>query len=77
MPKITGDVLTVNVNVQITAAALQAIVANAKASAARKPNGTYHIDTADEVSAMISRFLEEKHFDEYVRDLVNVKPPSH
>jgi hypothetical protein len=68
--------LNVNVNVEITAAALQAIVANAKILAQKKPNGTYHVDTADQVSAMIGRFLEEKNFEHYVQDIANYKPAS-
>jgi hypothetical protein len=62
------DKLCVNVNVEISATALQAIVANAKRLAPRSPDGTYCIDTADQVSAMISLFLEERNFDRFVRE---------
>jgi ribosome maturation factor RimP len=65
------DKLTVHVNVEISAAALQAIVANAKKKAPKAANGTYRVDTADQVSAIISRFLDEKNFDAYVLDIDN------
>ncbi len=62
------DTLCVNVNVEISAASLQTIVANAKRHAPRNPDGTYCIDTADQVSAIISRFLKERNFDRYVHE---------
>lgn len=70
------DKLSVHVNIQISAAALQAIVANAKKTVTKDANGTYRIDTADQVSLMISRFLDEKNFDSYVLDVNNFKPQS-
>ncbi|MDA8141780.1 MAG: hypothetical protein M0036_24305 [Desulfobacteraceae bacterium] len=57
--------LRIHVNVEITAAALQAIVAHAKQAAKKDGQGSYRIDTADQVSEVISRFLEEKDFDAY------------
>ncbi len=69
MSDTTQDKLSVHVNVQISAAALQAIVANAKKTADKDANGTYRIDTADQVSLMISRFLEEKDFDSYILNM--------
>ena len=71
MPAMNQDKLTVHVNVEMSAAALQAIVANAKKKAPKDANGTYRVDTADQVSAMISRFLEDKNFDAYVLDSDN------
>ena len=67
------DKLSVHVNVEISAAALQAIVANAKQLANKDANGTYRIDTADQVSMMITRFLNEKDFDAYVMEFKNFK----
>ena len=69
----TKDKLSVHVNVHITASALQAIVANAKHVAARDANGSYRIDTADQVSEMISRFLDEKDFESYAKNIDNYK----
>ncbi|MBI5062984.1 MAG: hypothetical protein HZB87_05870 [Desulfatitalea sp.] len=62
------DKLTIHANVQISAVALQTIVANAKKVAPRDGTGSLRVDTADWVSQMISRFLEEKDFENYVKD---------
>ena len=74
MPDISDDKLSVHINVEITADALQAIVANAKRTAPKSANGTYHVDTADYVSVMISRFLAEKDFESYVMNIDNYAP---
>jgi ribosome maturation factor RimP len=71
MPEINSEKLNVHVNVEISPTALQAIVANAKQTAPKDANGTYHIDTAEYVSAMISRFLDEKDFDSFVLNIEN------
>lgn len=71
MPNATNDKLTIHVNVEISAASLQAIVANAKRMASKDAQGICRIDTADQVSLMISRFLDEKDFDRYVLDVGN------
>jgi hypothetical protein len=62
------DKLTIHVNVEISTTALQAIVANAKRLACKDADGICRVDTADQVSLMISRFLEEMNFDAYVLD---------
>lgn len=62
------DKLNIHVNVQISAFALQTIVAYAKTAAAKNSSGSCRIDTADWVSHMISRFLELKDFETYVQD---------
>ena len=66
-----SDTVVVNANVTITAAALQAIVANAKANAPRNEKGYYQVDTADMVSEMISRFLMENDFEGFVSNQDN------
>ena len=76
MSNTSSDKLAVHVNVEITAAALQAIVANAKRMAAKDAEGICRVDTADQVSIMISRFLDEKDFDNYVLDLDNYTPQA-
>ena len=68
-----NDKLSVHVNVHITASSLPAIVSNAKQVAKRDANGSYRIDTADQVSAMITKFLEEKDFETFVKDIDNYK----
>jgi len=74
MSNTSNDKLAVHINVEISAAALQAIVANAKRMAAKDADGICKVDTADQVSIMISRFLDEKDFDNYVLDLDNYTP---
>jgi len=70
MPNVSQDKLRIHVNIDITAAALQAIVAYAKQSSRRNENGILSIDTAEQVSQVISRFLEEKDFENYAKQLV-------
>jgi len=65
------DTVVVNANVTITAAALQNIVANAKAKAPRNEKGYYQVDTADKVSEMISKFLLEKDFEGFTNNSEN------
>jgi len=65
------DTLVVNVNVEIPATALQAIVANAKKIAGRDQKGIYRVDTADKVSQVISKFLLETDFETYAKDIQN------
>lgn len=65
------DTVVVNANVTITATALQAIVANAKANAPRNEKGYYQVDTADKVSEMISKFLLEHNFEGFVSNSEN------
>lgn len=71
MPDNSSEKLYVHVNVEISSAALQAIVANAKRMASKDSDGIYRVDTADQLSIMISRFLDEKDFDNYVLDIKN------
>ena len=71
-----NDRLIVHVNVEISAAALQAIVANAKRMAAKDADGICRVDTADQLSIMISRFLDENDFDNYVLDFDNYTPQA-
>ena len=66
-----SDTLSVHVNIRISASALQAIVANAKRTAPKSPDGTYRVDTADYVGTMVSRFLADRDFDSFVMDIDN------
>lgn len=65
------EILTVNANVDITAASLQAVVENVKKIASSEEEGGYPLDPADVVSEMISRFLLEKDFEHFVKDAGN------
>lgn len=62
------DWVRLNVNVVMTAEALQTIVANAKKRADADAHGRYHLDTAQSVSEMVTRFLSEKDFESYVKN---------
>ena len=63
-----NELLSIHVNVHITPATIKAIVGHAKRTASQTAKGTFHIDTADFVSEMISRFLKEKDFESYAQD---------
>lgn len=76
MDKALKDKLRVNVTLEICAATLQAVVANAKQVAGKDAVGVYRIDTADKLGEMVSRFLDEKDFDAYARDVRNYETRS-
>ena len=61
----------VHVNIEISASALQSVVANYKQKAAADTTGRYKGDTADALAALISRFLREKDFDRFAEDIDN------
>lgn len=65
------DTITVRAVVDMTTASLEAIVENAKKIAGRDERGRYRVDTADKVGEMISRFLLERDFESYVKDIDN------
>ena len=65
------NTLAVSVVVEITPAALQAVVENAKRLAGRNEKGHYNVDTADKVGEMISRFLAQNDFESFVNDPEN------
>lgn len=63
-----SPLVRVHVNIEISAASLQAVVANAKKKAGPDGRGHYRVDTADALAALISKFLQEKGFDDFARD---------
>ena len=63
----------VHVNVEVPTAALQAVVQNAKRAAGKNEKGHYRVDTADKVAEMITRFLAEKDFTSFARDVHNYR----
>ena len=65
---LSENTLAVNVVIEISPNALQAIVENAKRLTGRNEKGHYTVDTADKVGEMISRFLAENDFDGFVND---------
>lgn len=67
------NTIVVRARVEMTTASLQAIVANAKKISGPDEKGVYRVDTADQVSAMISRFLLENDFESFVKDIANYR----
>ena len=66
-----SPVVRVHVNVDVPAASLQAVVANTKKKAGPDDQGRYRVDTADALSDLITKFLDEKGFEEYAQDIAN------
>jgi hypothetical protein len=69
--KRSEDTIVVNATVEMTTRSLGDIVSMAKALTGRDHKGHYHVDTAEAVNKMISRFLLEKNFESYVRQKEN------
>ena len=67
------NTIVVRANVEMTTASLQAIVANAKQVSGPDEKGVYRVDTADQVSVMISRFLLENDFEGFAKDIANYR----
>lgn len=65
------EMIRINATIDIPAAALQAVVNNAKQAAGKDEKGTYRVDTHEKLCEMISAFLSEKDFLAYVRDINN------
>ena len=65
------NTFAVNVVVEMTPAALEAIVDNAKRLTSRNEKGYYNIDTADMVGQTISRFLFERDFETFTKNIDN------
>lgn len=59
----------VHVNIELSAASIQAVTANSKKIAGANQKGRHQMDTADWLAALISKFLIEKDFDAFVRDV--------
>jgi hypothetical protein len=68
MPE-SSPLVRVHVNIELPATSLQAVVANSKKKAGANQNGRHRMDTADALAALISKFLLEKDFDAFVRDV--------
>ncbi|GAB6908014.1 conserved hypothetical protein [Desulfosarcina cetonica] len=58
----SSPLVRVHVNIEISAAALQAVVTHSKQKAAMDKAGAQRMDTADMLGDLISRFLQEKDF---------------
>ncbi len=65
------EMITVQVNLDITAEALQAVVASAKKATGKDARGVYRVDTADYLGKVISQFLYDHDFEAFARELNN------
>lgn len=61
----------VHVNIELSAVSLQAVVANSKKKTGADERGRYRVDTADALSDVISKFLQENGFDKFAQDIDN------
>ncbi|PID74063.1 MAG: hypothetical protein CSB33_00595 [Desulfobacterales bacterium] len=61
------ETLLINADIEITPAALRAIVENAKTRAGRDEKGHYRVDTYKITGQVISRFLSEYNFEAFAR----------
>lgn len=66
-----NPLVRVHVNIELPASALQAVVANTKKKTAAAAGGRHPMDTADALSALISKFLQENGFDAFAGDEKN------
>ena len=74
-----NDNVLINVNLEIPGPTLQMIVQTAKSLKGPNARGHYRIDTAELVSHLISRFLLEGGFADYVAESRNYEgllPPA-
>ncbi len=70
MSESKGTVL-VRANVELVTDALKVVVRIAKEIEGPDEKGLYRVDTAGKVGEMISKFLLEKDFEGYVREIDN------
>lgn len=64
-----NNLITVNVNIDITPESLKAVVENAKKCVGRNEKGVYQVDTAAWLGKVISDFLNQNNFDSYAKNL--------
>lgn len=67
----SNNLISVHANIDITTDALQMIVAMSKQITGRDEKGVYRVDTAEKVSEMITKFLDENDFESYVSKIEN------
>ena len=63
-----SNTVRVNVTIEIPGETLQTMVQTAKDIVGRNEKGHYRIDTADLLEDLVSNFIREKGFREYVAD---------
>jgi len=69
----TEEKISINVTIDISPSAIQTIVENAKTIAGSDEKGVYRVDTAQKVNEIVSSFLSEYDFDQYVKNIDNYK----
>ena len=67
------DLITINAKIEIPAAALQAVVDNARQMAGKDEKGAYRVDTHEKLCEVISAFLAKNNFLSYVQDIDNYR----
>lgn len=67
------ETLTINVNVELPPEAVSTVVQTAKKIVGTNAKGHYNVDTHEVLSSLISRFLMEKDFGAFARDVANYK----
>ncbi len=67
----SNETLLINANIEIPVEALKAIVACAKEAAGADAKGVYRVDTSDAVNQIITKFLAERDFMDFVTNLSN------
>jgi hypothetical protein len=65
----SNDLISIRVNVDITAPSLQAIVENAKKTTSPDEKGVFRVDTADWAGKVISDFLKKNDFETYTKNI--------
>lgn len=65
------ETILVRVNLEMSTEALKTIVRIAREIVGPDEEGIYRVDTADRVGEMISKFLLEENFNDYVREIDN------
>lgn len=67
------DTIAIHATIEINPVTLQAIVRNAKKLAGTDEKGIYRVDTAEAVNRLISSFLVDHNFHNYIENLDNYK----
>ncbi len=67
----SGDMVTVRVNIDLSTNTLQTIVETLKRLVGPNQKGHFRVDTAEKTGEIISRFLSESDFEQYVENPEN------
>lgn len=70
------ETLLINANIVIPVEALKTIVAKAKEAVGADAKGIYRVDTSEAVNQIITKFLAERDFMDFISDLSNYREKS-